>query len=102
MPDHSLTSSRIGPSPIPAQPSWFHPLPELLEVLRSMDATHLDRQAVEKLFGVGERRARQLQAGLPGIWAGNATAVLGGQRQWAGNGALRPKGPKRTCLLSTQ
>ena len=39
-----------------------------------MDATHLDRQAVEKLFGVGERRARQLMTSLPGIRAGNAAA----------------------------
>ena len=71
-------------------------------MLRGMDATHLDRQGVEQLFRVSERRARQLMAGLPGMRAGNATAVLGGQRQWAANGALRPKGPKRTCLLSTQ
>ena len=29
-----------------------------------MDASYLDRQAVEQLFGVGERRARQLM-GMP-------------------------------------
>ena len=40
-----------------------------------MDATHLDRQAVETLFGVGERRARQLMAGLAGIRAGNTAAI---------------------------
>ena len=40
-----------------------------------MDATHLDRQAVQTLFGVGERRARQWMAGLAGIRAGNAVAV---------------------------
>ena len=57
---------------MPSKPAWFHRLPEILEVLRSMDATHLDRQAVETLFGVAPRRARQLMAGLPGIRAGNA------------------------------
>ena len=40
-----------------------------------MDASHLDRQAVEKLFGVGERRARQLMTGLLGIRASNAVTV---------------------------
>lgn len=41
-----------------------------------MDASHLDRLAVQKLFGVRERRARQIMAGLPGLRAGNASAVL--------------------------
>lgn len=40
-----------------------------------MDVSHLDRQAVEVLFGVKERRARQLMAGLPSIQIGNAVAV---------------------------
>ena len=40
-----------------------------------MEASHLDRQAVEQLFGVGECRARQLMAGLPGIRAGNVGAI---------------------------
>ena len=75
MPDRSLTWSRTGPRPMPSKPTWFHRLPEILEVFRSMDATHLDRQAVETLFGVGERRARQLMAGLAGIRAGNAAAI---------------------------
>ena len=35
-----------------------HRLPGILGVLRGMDSSHLDRQAVEQLFGVGERRAR--------------------------------------------
>ena len=31
---------------------------------------------MQKLFGVRERRARQIMAGLPGLRAGNASAVL--------------------------
>ena len=58
-----------------AQPAWFHRLDEILEALGEIDASHLDRQAVEKRFGVDERLARQLMAGLDGIRAGNATAV---------------------------
>ena len=57
---------------MPAQPAWFQRLDEILADLRSMTSTRLDRQAVEKLFGVGQRRARQLMAGLDGIRAGNA------------------------------
>jgi hypothetical protein len=61
---------------MPYQPAWFHKLDEILETLRGMEPSHLDRQAVQKLFGVRERRARQIMAGLPGFRAGNASAVL--------------------------
>lgn len=40
-----------------------------------MSVTHLDRRAVEKLFGLGERRARELMSGLPCLQVGNAAAV---------------------------
>ena len=60
---------------MPAQPAWFHRLPEILEELRELEVSHLDRLAVQKLFGVKERRARQLMAGLPGLQAGNAFAA---------------------------
>jgi hypothetical protein len=61
---------------MPAQPAWFHRIEEILDTLQAMHSSHLDRQAVQKLFGVRERRARQLMAGLPGLRAGNASAVL--------------------------
>src|ERR1022692_2754268 len=60
---------------MPSQPAWFHRLDEILDTLRGMESSHLDRLAVQKLFGVRERRARQLMAGLPGLRAGNAAAV---------------------------
>jgi hypothetical protein len=60
---------------LPAQPAWFHRLDEILAELRDLKVSHLDRRAVEKLFGVRERRARQLMAGLPGLQAGNAFAA---------------------------
>ena len=60
---------------MPAQPVWFHRLEEILEELRELKVSHLDRVAVQKLFGVKERRARQLMAGLPGLQAGNAFAA---------------------------
>jgi hypothetical protein len=60
---------------MPSQPGWFHRLDEILETLRGMESNHLDRLAVQKLFGVRERRARQIMAGLPGLSVGNAFAV---------------------------
>src|ERR1043166_4475989 len=61
---------------MPAKPVWLHRLDTILETRHRMESTHLDRLAVQKLFGVQERRARQLMAGLPGLKAGNASAVL--------------------------
>ncbi len=60
---------------MPAQPAWFHKLDSIKDQLRGMEVSHLDRQAVQKLIGVRERRARQLMAGLDGIQVGNAFAV---------------------------
>ena len=57
MPDRALTSSRTQARPMPSKPTGFHRLPEILDVLRSMDASHLDRQGVETLFGVGPRES---------------------------------------------
>ena len=57
---------------MPAQPACFHRLDEIFTALRSMTSTHLDRAAVEKLFRVPQRRARQIMAGLP--FCGSATS----------------------------
>ena len=57
---------------MPAQPACFHRLDEILSALRSMTSTHLDRAAVEKLFRVRQRHARQIMAG-PRV--GNAAPV---------------------------
>jgi len=67
-----------------------------------MESSHLDCLAVQKLFGVRERRAWQLMAGLPGPRSGNASAVLrhaliarleeraaGGRFQWETNRRAR-------------
>jgi len=43
-----------------------------------LQTDYLDRQAVEQIFGVRERRARQLMAGLPCLQVGNAVAVSRG------------------------
>ena len=57
---------------MPAQPAWFHRLEEILSALRSIESTRLDRLAVEKLFRVRQRRARQIMLGLR---VGNAAPV---------------------------
>ena len=87
-----------------SQPAWFHRLDEILSALRSMTSTQLDRLAVEKLFRVRQRRARQIMAGLEGLRVGNAAAVSrealhrapgadGGQRDFpVGREPPRPRG----------
>ena len=60
---------------MPAQPAWFHRLDEILGALRAMTSTHLDHAAVEKLFRVHQRRARQIMAGLEGLRVGSAAAL---------------------------
>ena len=60
---------------MPAQPACFHRLDEIFNALRAMTSTRLDRLAVEKLFRVPQRRARQIMAGLKGLRVGNAAAV---------------------------
>jgi hypothetical protein len=60
---------------MPAQPTWFHRLDSILSELRGLESAYLDRQAVERIFGVRERRARQLMAGLPSLQIGNAIAI---------------------------
>ncbi len=60
---------------MPAQPAWFHRLESILSELRALNTEYLDRLAVERIFGVRERRARQIMAGLPCLQVGNAVAV---------------------------
>ena len=60
---------------MPSQPVWFSRLPSILEELRAHDSDYLDRHAIELIFGVRERRARQLMAGLSTLRVGNAVAV---------------------------
>ena len=60
---------------MPRQPVWFNRLPSILAELRAIDVDYLDRQALERIFGVRERRARQLMSGLPTVKVGNALAV---------------------------
>jgi hypothetical protein len=60
---------------VPAQPAWFHRLDEILAELGAFQPSYLDRLAIQRLFRVRERRARQIMAGLPGLQVGNAFAV---------------------------
>lgn len=64
---------------MPARPAWFRDLPCILEKLERSSRSLLDRQAVEALFGVEERRARQLLRQFAGpeglVPVGNALGV---------------------------
>ena len=76
---------------MPSQPAWFHRLDKIFTALRAMTSAHLDRQAVEKLFGVGQRRARQLMAGLDGIRAGTGLTSWSPTSPAAGTTSSRRK-----------
>ena len=60
---------------MPSQPFWHVRLDAILAQLRGLDAEYVDRQAIERIFGVGERRARQLMGGCNAIKVGNAMAI---------------------------
>ena len=68
-------------------------LPEILDVLRGLEASHVDRLAVDQLFGVGERRARQLMAGLPGIRVGRAELTI----ETYSHTVVLPRAAARNC-----
>ena len=42
MPDRSLTYSRAGDPPVPAQPACFHRLDGIIALLRGIEASYLD------------------------------------------------------------
>ena len=60
---------------MPAHPVWFSRLSFIVGELRALDADYLDRQTIERIFGIRQRRARQLMAGLPSVKVGNAVTV---------------------------
>jgi hypothetical protein len=61
---------------MPAQPTWFPRLTQILADLRAMkDVPLVDRQAFERIFQVQDRRARALMSRFAGIQVGHAWAV---------------------------
>src|SRR5690242_16582039 len=60
---------------MPAKPAWFPRIGSILAELRISKSDYLDRHAVERIFGVRQRRARQLMGGLPTLQIGNALAI---------------------------
>lgn len=61
---------------MPAKPSWFRRVPEILEALRATaDLPYLEREAIERLFGVRRRRAHQLMAAFGGVQIGKTYLV---------------------------
>ena len=89
---------------MPAQLAWFQRLEEILSALRAMTSSHLDRAAVEKLFRVRQRRARQIMAGWAGLRVGNAAAVsrealIASLEQTAASGVFQWEGNRRARLV---
>ena len=89
---------------MPSQPAWFQRLDKILSALRSIESTRLDRLAVEKLFRVRQRRARQIMAGLEGLRVGNAAAMsrealIACLEQTAVSGVFQWEGNRRACVV---
>ena len=61
---------------MPAKPAWFPRIGSILAELRISKSDYLDRHAAERIFGVRQRRARQLMGGLPTLQIGNALGFL--------------------------
>ena len=61
---------------MPAKPTWFLRVPEILDQLRGMEgAPLLDRPCFERLFEVRRRRAHQLMARFGGFQIGRSYLV---------------------------
>src|SRR5947208_1248285 len=60
---------------MPAQPTWFLHVPNILEQLRAISTPLLDRAAVEQLFGVRRRRAHALMGRFGGFQTGRTFLV---------------------------
>ena len=61
---------------MPAQPTWFPRLTEILADLNGMEnVPFIDRHAFERIFRVKDRRARVLMSRFAGTQVGNAWAV---------------------------
>ena len=60
---------------MPAKPLWLLRLPQIIEALESIVAPVVDRESVERLFGVSRRRAIQLLHRFGGYQAGKTFLV---------------------------
>lgn len=60
---------------MPAKPSWFLRVPEILAELESLAVPFLDRPTVERLFLVRRRRANQLMTRFGGFQVGRTFLV---------------------------
>ena len=60
---------------MPAKSAWLPRIGSILAELHVLKSDYLYRHAVERIFGVRQRRARQLMGGLPTLQIGNALAI---------------------------
>ena len=60
---------------MPAKSRWLLHVPEILETLRAVDAPWIDRDSIERAFGVRRRRAIQLLHGFGGFQVGKTFLV---------------------------
>lgn len=60
---------------MPAKPSWYPRLAEIIDQIRQLPAPVVDRATVERLFGVRRRRANQIISRMGGYEIGRTALV---------------------------
>jgi hypothetical protein len=60
---------------MPAKPRWLLRIPEIVDSLMALDSPVVDRCILEKLFGLRERRARELMHRFAGYECGNTVII---------------------------
>jgi hypothetical protein len=60
---------------MPAKPRWLLRIPEIVDSLKALATPVVDRCIIEQLFGLRERRARELMQRFAGYQCGNAVVL---------------------------
>lgn len=61
---------------MPAKPAWLLKIPQILEMLESVDLPVVDRAMIERLFGLRRRRAIELMHHLGGYESGGRVFLV--------------------------
>lgn len=88
---------------MPAKPQWLLRLPQVLGLLTALPSPVVDRSVIEKLFGVGRRRAISLLHEFGGFQSGQTffvdrLALIRQLEEIREGGAFREERERRTRL----
>ena len=60
---------------MPAKPRWWSQIPEVLQRMESLETSWLDRDSIERVFGVRRRRAIELLNAFGGFQTGRTFLI---------------------------